>query len=330
VIEKSISDYREEILQGHQGTQMAHALYSHLLAPISGLNQKQRITIIPDGLLHLLPFEAILMPSGRFLINSYMIDYSSSATAMMLLRKKPGREEIRCRFLGVGDARLSSSDESGNAFFANTLQPTRLPGSRAEVLSIANALKDVSEAVTMLGDEASESAIKALNLSSFDILHFAVHGASDVHFPARSALLFGPRPDEIEDGILQSWEISRLQLKADLVVLSACDTVVGRLLDQEGVSNLVQAFLLAGARSVVASIWPAEDRSAADLMMRFYSYLAQGMDKGSALRQAKLDFIEKYGDKALPIHWAGMLMIGDSSDSIIGGHQGNEMEEEKR
>jgi len=75
---------------------------------------------------------------------------------------------------------------------------------------------------------------------------------------------------------------------------------------------------------VVASIWPMEDRSTADLMIRFYSYLAQGMDKGSALRQAKLDFIEKYKDKALPVHWAGMLMIGDSSDSILSKYRGND------
>ncbi|MBN1569647.1 MAG: CHAT domain-containing protein, partial [Acidobacteria bacterium] len=98
---------------------------------------------------------------------------------------------------------------------------------------------------------------------------------------------------------------------------------VGRLLDQEGISNLVQSFLLAGARSVVASIWPTEDRSTADLMSRFYSYLAQGMDKGSALRHAKLDFIKKYKERALPVYWAGMVMIGDSSDSILNEHQDN-------
>jgi CHAT domain-containing protein len=324
VIEESIAGYREEILQGWQGSQIARSLYDLLLAPIAGLDQKQRITIIPDGLLHLLPFEAILTPAGGFLINSYMIDCSPAATVTMLLRQRPAKRKGRCRFLGVGDPRYPSFDESGSVFFANMPQPARLPGSRTEISSITRALKDVSETVTLLGEGVNEAAIKALNLSDFDILHFAVHGTSDINFPARSALLFGPGSDGAEDGIFQAWEISRLRLKTDLVVLSACDTAVGRLLDQEGVSNLVQSFLLAGARSVVASIWPTEDHSTADLMARFYSYLAQGMDKGSALRQAKLDFIEKYKDKVLPIYWAGMLMIGDSSDSILKEHQGND------
>ena len=84
---------------------------------------------------------------------------------------------------------------------------------------------------------------------------------------------------------------------------------------------LVRSFLFAGARAVVASTWPADDRSTAGLMTLFYSYLARGMDKGSALRQAKLDFIEKYEDRALPIHWAGMIMIGDGSDAILDQHQ---------
>jgi len=105
------------------------------------------------------------------------------------------------------------------------------------------------------------------------------------------------------------------------VVLSVCDTAKGKVLDQEGVSNLVRAFLLAGATKVVASTWPADDRSTSALMTLFYSYLSHWMDKGSALRQAKLGFIEKYEDRALPIHWAGMIMLGDGSDAILDQHQ---------
>ena len=199
--------------------------------------------------------------------------------------------------------------------------PARLPGSRAEVLSIARILTDISETVTLVGQDVSEAAVKAAGLPDFDIIHFAVHGTSDTAFPARSALLLGPGSHESEDGVLQAWEISRLRLRTDLVVLSACDTAKGKVLDQEGVSNLVRSFLFAGARAVVASTWPADDRSTAGLMTLFYSYLARGMDKGSALRQAKLDFIEKYKDRALPIHWAGMIMIGDGSDAILDQQQ---------
>jgi CHAT domain-containing protein len=317
VIEEAVSNYRKDILQNQKGAQFARQLYNLLIGPIPDIDRKLRITIVPDGLLHLLPFDAIPAPSGRLFLELHMIDYSPSATITYLLRKTPVTRTGKRRFLGVGDVRYPTSDESGSTYFNNLPRPSRLEGSLAEISSIAKEMKGVTDSVTLLGESISESAIKSLNLEDFDILHFAVHGITDPNFPARSALLFGPQIDERDDGIFQAWEISRLQLKTDLVVLSACDTAMGRVLDQEGVSNLVKSFLMAGARSVVASIWPTEDLSTAELMIHFYSYLAQGMDKGSALRQAKLDFIGEYKDNALPKHWAGMLMIGDSSDSLF-------------
>jgi CHAT domain-containing protein len=330
IIEEAVAGYRKEILLGRDGAQYAQKLYDLLLAPISDLDTKLRITIIPDGLLHLLPFEALSTSSGRLLLESKMIDYSPAATVTYILRTSPAIRTGKRKFLGVGDVRYPDSAGSGATYFNNLSRSARLEGSLEEISSIAKAMKSVTETVTLLGESANESAIKALNLEDYDILHFAVHGISDPNYPARSALLFGTRIDEMDDGIFQAWEISRLRLKTDLVVLSACDTATGRVLEQEGVSNLVKAFLLAGAHTVVASIWPMEDRSTAELMSRFYSYLAKGMDKGSALRYAKLDFVKEYKGNASPRHWAGMLMIGESSDSLFVEPRANDLEEATR
>ncbi|MHB8656231.1 MAG: CHAT domain-containing protein, partial [Terriglobia bacterium] len=111
-------------------------------------------------------------------------------------------------------------------------------------------------------------------------------------------------------------EIRSLSLNADLVTLSACDTGVGRLQGEEGIANLVRAFLFAGAKSVVASLWAANDISTTTLMQHFYRHLADGEDKGTALRNAKLDLIKEFGDQALPFYWAGFVMVGDGSKSI--------------
>jgi len=320
-IEGLVKSYRDEILQDRKGADIARRLYDFLLAPVAGLEAKPRITIVPDGILHLLPFEALIAPSDDYLINTHLIDYSPSATVTWILRKPPPERAHALRLLAIGDAPQFANDlpialPPGVASTGNLPALIRLPGSRAEVLAIAKALSSGSEVVTRLGRDVTEASLKALDLPSFDIIHFAVHGTSDAMFPGRSALLLGPGTDETEDGFLQAWEISRLRLNADLVVLSACDTAVGRVLEQEGVSNLVRSFLMAGARAVVASTWKAADRSIATLMTQFYTYLSKGMDKGSALRQAKLDFIQKFKDRSLPVHWAGMIMIGDSSEPI--------------
>jgi len=319
VIEGLVTDYRKEILDGQKGTERARRLHEVLLAPISGLEQRARITVIPDGALHLLPFDALVAPSGKYVVESHLIDYSPAATVTWILRRLPAKSAGRLRFLGVGDAlhhtlSLQKSILPGDQ--GATLQFARLFGSRSEILAISRVLGSTAQTVIRLGSDASEASVKAFPLADFDVLHFAVHGTSEPMFPARSALLLGTDADETEDGFLQAWEISRLRLNADLVVLSACDTGVGRLLEQEGISNLVRSFLLAGARTVVASMWKAEDRSTATLMTSFYSYLAKGIDKGSALRQAKLDFLQKYRAKASPIHWAGPIMVGDSSKPI--------------
>ena len=116
--------------------------------------------------------------------------------------------------------------------------------------------------------------------------------------------------------MLQVREIRDLNLAADLVTLSACDTGVGALEGEEGITNLVRAFLFAGAKSVVASLWAANDPSTRTLMELFYRHIADGEDKGSALRHAQMDLIKEFGDQALPFYWAGFIIVGDGSGRI--------------
>jgi CHAT domain-containing protein len=169
--------------------------------------------------------------------------------------------------------------------------------------------------VTLEGAAASESALKALALRDFKVIHIAAHGIGNDAEPDRAALLFAPGNDS-EDGLWQSREIRQTRLNADLVVLSACETGTGRLEGQEGIMNLARAFLIAGAKSVVASLWQVDDRSTATLMGLFYEHLAAGLDVREALRQAQLDFIKQFGDRAQPYYWAGFEVIGDGTRRI--------------
>jgi CHAT domain-containing protein len=101
------------------------------------------------------------------------------------------------------------------------------------------------------------------------------------------------------------------------VTLSACDTGTGKLLGQEGIASLERAFLLAGAKSVIASLWPADDTFTIALMKRMYGHLSAGADKGAALRQAKLDLLKEFGDQARPVYWAGFTLVGDGSTAVF-------------
>jgi len=131
-----------------------------------------------------------------------------------------------------------------------------------------------------------------------------------------SACLGGIGPPA-EDGLLQVREIRDLPLRTELVILSACDTGTGRLLGPRGIASLERAFLLAGAKAVIASLWPVDDTYTVALMKRMYERLAAGAEKGVALRQAKLDLLDKFRAQVLPIYWAGFTLVGDGFTAIF-------------
>jgi CHAT domain-containing protein len=190
----------------------------------------------------------------------------------------------------------------------------RLPATATEVRSIGRLFSEKSLVLT--GESATEESLKEQRpLSRFKMIHFAVHGYADNKFPERSALVLTTKRNPKEDGLLQDREIMNLDLSAELVTLSACDSGFGKLQGQEGLSSLVKAFMIAGARTVVGSLWNVDDRLATDLMQRFYRNLAKGDDKGAAMRGAKLSLINEHGS-LLPYHWAGFTLWGDALSMV--------------
>jgi CHAT domain-containing protein len=147
-------------------------------------------------------------------------------------------------------------------------------------------------------------------LNEYRIIHLAVHGFADSTFPDRAALVLLSDPAAGEDGFLQASEIVQLRLNTDLVVLSACDTAVGPLQGQEGIANLSRAFLLAGSRAVISTLWQIDDSSSLFLMKRFYAHLSSNESPASALTAAKRDMLRIFGRKTLPYEWAGFTIEG--------------------
>jgi CHAT domain-containing protein len=165
----------------------------------------------------------------------------------------------------------------------------------------------------LLGDHATKTAFMKLPLGKYRVIHLALHGYADPEFPDRSALVFAPRSSPADDGLLQVREIRTLPLNTDLVTLSACDTGVGPV-GEEGVANIENAFIEAGAQSVVSTLWEIEDRSAAQLMIAFYGHLSRGETKVEALREAQLELLNS-GDP--PYFWAGFELDGEPNASLF-------------
>ena len=148
------------------------------------------------------------------------------------------------------------------------------------------------------------------------IIHLAVHGVANEQHPERAALILLSDTSSGDDGILEASEIVHLRTNADLVVLSACDTAVGRLQGEEGIANLSLAFQLSGAKTVVSTLWSIDDTTALYLMKRFYARLAGKNTVGYALTLAKRDMLIAYGARAIPYYWAGFKLEGAADRSI--------------
>ena len=324
-IEGSVDLYLAAIRDRRDGRSAAGALYRLLVEPLDGLEHSTRMIVVPDGKLYLLPFGALPDAAGRYLVERHVISYAPSATAYYLLSKGTRPEPQKLDLLGVGGARyassrigeLESSVRKGGLFgLSPAPRWSSIPQSLREVTDLAAA--HPGRTLLLTGDHATETDLRRLPLSRFRVLHFALHSAIDEEFPDRSALVLSSESRDDEDDLLQAREIVRLHLNADLVTLSACDAGAGTIEGIAGVNSLVQAFLMAGSRSVVASVWPADDMFTAALMTRFYAHLWQGSDKAEALTLAKRELLELNGPNAVPFFWAGFRLVGDSHGTVLG------------
>jgi CHAT domain-containing protein len=317
-IQSRVKNYLELVKSRKDVHGKAESLERILLQPIDEARTASNLIIVRDGILYLLPFEALIQPDGKYLLESHTISYAPSASTLYMLERTAVGRRSSQTLLAVGgvpygeDAaltRLASLDGLVNGPLSD------LPGSKDEVDAAIKSMPGLS-ATVLTDKDATEKAFKSAGLENREIIHLAVHGFANVHHPDSAALLFLSDAKAQEDGILQASEIAHLRLSASLVVLSACDTAVGRLQGEEGIATLSRAFMLAGARSVVSTLWPVDDTFSLFVMKRFYAGLSAGETVSAALRNAKLDVLHTFGERAVPYVWAGYIFEGSFIERI--------------
>jgi len=194
-----------------------------------------------------------------------------------------------------------------------------LPATKEEVRGVQNLFRERAgffarwfgnDAQVRLEQHASEAHLKSTRLADFRYVHFATHGFVNESTPKLSGLLLAPVASQKEDGILYLGEIYNLNLNADLVVLSACETGLGKIAKGEGLIGLTRGFLYAGANNLLVSLWQVNDVSTSNLMIDFYQKILDGQSKPAALREAKLRMIEQQAKYAKPYYWAPFVLIG--------------------
>jgi len=334
VIEDKVSAYLEYISRPPATRSFllsGYELYSLLIpVDIENLKSKNHLLIIPDGKLHYLPFETLVIEKPEnardepgYLISKFEISYAPSASVALFIKKHFASHEWPMELLALADPVFSPRDslvqsinDSLNLEIASfseeiyrdfKLNP--LEYSRSEVEKISN-LYSSNKQKLLFGDAAREEEIKSENLTSYKKLHFSTHGILDEQLPARSAIVLTLDDDPAEDGYLQMHEIFNLNLNADLVVLSACQTGLGKLVKGEGIIGISRAFFYAGASSILVSLWYVDDKSTAQFMVNFYQNLEAGMSKSKAIQKAKLQFILRLERESHPFYWAPFVLTG--------------------
>jgi CHAT domain-containing protein len=274
---------------------------ARLLGDLLDRVDANRILIIPDGPLNGLPFAALPLhddSSGQILVERFVLGYAPSL-ALAMRRSGPQNTANR-RFAVVSDPVYAPDDRrlaasiaaSGNLRGIPQLSPnklTRLHYSAMEARAVVRALGD--DTIQLSGFDATPSRVLALKSSELAVLHFATHAVARADSPEQSALFlseYSPEGALLEDSNLSVAEITRAGLRADVVVLSGCETGDGSRLRGEGVLGLTYGFLANGSQAVVAALWPIEDAATAKFMNEFYGAYHKTGQTAVALRQAQL------------------------------------------
>ncbi len=262
--------------------------YKLLIEPIADLlpeNSEEKVIFIPQQELFLVPFAALQSPEGKFLIEQHTLQIAPSIQTLALKKSSPTFNTESALIVG------------NPAPMPELLLP--LPGAETEAKTIAEIL-DTS---VLLGQEATETAVIE-RMADAKLIHLATHGLFDEQQGLQSSLAFATT--ESETGLLTAEEILDLELNADLVVLSACNTGRGSITG-DGVVGLSRSFLLAGASNTLVSLWYIDDESTANLMTEFYRNLQDNPDKAQSLRQAMMTMMK---ENPHPRHWAGFVLVG--------------------
>lgn len=322
-----------------------------IIAPTSALLSRKRLVIVADGPLQYVPFATLPLPDGgdakkhhsatpgRPLIADHEIVSLPSASVLAVLRREAAGRAPAAKGIAVfadpvfdkDDDRVSNKDkpsvtpaqtDSATTISKRALRDAgllgdgiavpRLPFTRQEAESIA-ALAPADSTLKALGFRASLTTARSPELSQYRIVHFATHAIVNASHPHLSGLLLSlvDEHGNPQDGFLSLDEVYNLTLPADLVVLSACQTAMGKEMRGEGLIGLTRGFMYAGARRIVASLWRVDDAATAELVKLFYrAMLKEGKPPAAALRAAQLE-MARHKLWNSPFYWAGFVLQGD-------------------
>jgi len=288
----------------------ARRLYDMVLGPMrSALSAKTSLIVVPDGTLWNLPFQALRRSDGRYLIEDVAVSYAPSVTVLRETMRTRTDRPAAGALLAFGNPAIGAGAEAGG----DSLPPTRgglapLPETEHEVRQLTPIYGASSR--VYVGAEAREDRWKA-EAASYRVVHLATHGVVDNASPLYSHLMLASGGHD--DGLLEAWEIMNTQLRADLVVLSACETARGRVAAGEGVIGLMWAVFVAGSPATLVSQWQVDSASSTALMVAFHREWSDGhrnVSKGRALQHASLEVLHTRGFSH-PFYWAGFILVGD-------------------
>jgi tetratricopeptide (TPR) repeat protein len=264
----------------------------------------QRILFVPDGPLHLVPLDALSLESPRVSIgrgeaSTRIVARIPSVAHLVRMREEPRPSEVPADRGLVLVGRTNTEGE-------------RLEGTGAEARMLTRRFRDFRTRGEPL-DSASTASLDWM--AQAEILHFAAHADWNEQYPWRSGILLGEARPREAPAILRAERIAASPLSAKLVVISSCESARGRVIRGEGIQGLSTAFLAAGARSVLATLWPVDDRATVEFMSRFYDGLARHATVGESLLETKRS-MARTAEYADPFYWAGFILIGEPEQRL--------------
>ncbi|MFK7948637.1 MAG: CHAT domain-containing protein [Saprospiraceae bacterium] len=302
-----------------------HRLYLKLMTPIEKyIDNNSQLLFSPSDLFFDIPFEILLATNEQkpfneldFLIKKYDISYQYSATIYSQLKNKPAiKDNSLFAFAPVFNEGSVGSTRAIDFLIDSLYRGVEnnrflsLPNTKTEVETIAKTLEGKGQTTILLEENATKTNYnQATKKQSYQFVHIATHGLVNFQNPRLSALACYSKTDKPEDNLLFANEIQMQDIKADLVVLSSCESGIGQFVSGEGLIALNRSFIYSGANNVMFSLWKVSDKYSAELMIDFYKSYLETNDYSAALRQAKLKML-KDPTAANPRYWAAFVLIG--------------------